>query len=108
MRMEMFQLSVTMCRSVNLKLRRKTFSCLLLFLINPFDQSAYGVRGLNCTFYVRQKRAKLPLMNSFRYRLIKYQVFQIRLCNGQIIGLMLSCIVFEGRMEDNIVCKDVQ
>ena len=36
-------------------MRKNVFSCLLLISANPFDHGAFGVRGLNCTLYTRQK-----------------------------------------------------
>ena len=45
----------------------KTFSCLLIFSTNPFDHGAYGVRGLNCTLYVRQKYANSHLTYSYKF-----------------------------------------
>ena len=38
---------VTMCRAVNLRLRKNVLNYRLLFSTNPFDLGSYGVRGLN-------------------------------------------------------------
>ena len=45
--------------------RRNAFSWQLLFLTKPLDLGAYGVRGLNCTLYVRRKCVNSPLIYSF-------------------------------------------
>ena len=63
MQTEKLILSVTTCYIVSLKLFE--FNWRLLFSTSPLDHGAYGVRGLNCTLYVRQKSANSPLIYSF-------------------------------------------
>ena len=46
-------------------MRRNVLSCLLLFSASPFDEFAYGVRGLICTLYNLQKCVDSQLMFSF-------------------------------------------
>ena len=52
-------------------LQRNVFSWRLPFSTSPIDNSAYGVRGSNCTIYVQQKCVNSPLMYSFPLSVIK-------------------------------------
>ena len=45
--------------------RRNVFNWQLQISTCPLDHGAYGVHGLNCTLYVRQKCVNSPLMYSF-------------------------------------------
>ena len=54
---------VSYCESKTV--RRIVFNWRLLFSTSPLDHSAFGVRGLNCTLYIRQKCQNSPLLCSF-------------------------------------------
>ena len=54
---------VAYCESKTVQ--RNVFSWRLLYSTSPLDHGAYGVRGLNCTLYVRQKCVNSRLMYSF-------------------------------------------
>ena len=54
---------VSYCESKTV--RKNLFSFLLLSSTNPFDLGSYSVRGLNCTWCVRQKCACSQLIYLF-------------------------------------------
>ena len=55
-------------------LRKNMFSWRLLFSTSPLDHVGYGVRGLNCTLYVRQKFVNSALRRSFPLSVSKISV----------------------------------
>ena len=54
---------VSYCESKTVQ--RNIFKWRLLFSTSPLDHGAYGVHGLTCILYVRQKCVNSPLMYLF-------------------------------------------
>ena len=100
-----FRDQVSYCDSKTV--HENVFNFLLLASTNPFEHGAYGVRGVNCTLYTRQKCINSQLIYSFSLYVAKMPGIPNLSIQWSNNFIMLLLHHFWSSVKNNIVCKRI-